>query len=775
MGEVFRAIDTSLNRQVAIKLLQKEMANDPHFIENFSREARAAAALNHHNIVQIYSFGQEAGQYFLAMELVDRGSLDDIISSKKPLSEAQVIEIGLQVATALRSAWTRGVAHHDIKPGNILFNEEGVAKIVDFGLAQFAKEASGKTDPHGNIWGTPYYVPPEKLESKRVDFRGDIYSLGATLFHAIANRPPFEGPDLQEVASRRLREIPPSVRKFHSDTSEATAKIVARMMGRKPEDRYETYDALIADLTAAKRAAFSSRQKINEAAQELHSANRNRLVRRLATAGIGVLVIVLVLKNLDTLAHVPVIGNIIAIFRVPTEEQRNHSSNNNSSTKIPGGTSNATTGTLSDESWLKRFEPTLTYLSQANYTQAADDCRSIELTPGLTPKQKNTTVFLHGIIYTLRGNTEEGESTFNSLAGNKPISEVPKVISAENISIVLANLMLGDLPPKKLAASLNNLPAGARQLARFTLGINGLSGDDNAQAESVAFFGEFAAAPRLEGEWEWVDRLRPAAAGFRSQYDRLQTTLREAKELRDADKWEAAIARLDATGIQPPITATAFRSRVIARRKEYEIEWNSRKATHAAEESAKFEEERKKIGLLDAQVTPLVNAFSFAPVASAYAKLNGQITTADGKALLEKRSKTFQLLADLKQAAVTGIATNPLPANTLTLGGKQITDPLTSATESDASFKTQFGAFVRKWQTFPPTELAKVLQYYMPRVAANSPEPTRSAAAERYLGLAIFYREYKLSETEAIRFASYAAQLHPGSKELIRKFFPAIE
>src|SRR2546426_6428888 len=140
VGTVYKAIDLSLNRYLALKILRPKLAANPQFTDNFSREARAAASVSHPNVAQVYSFGEQEGQYYLAMELLERGSLDDRMAHIGKLSEPEVLDIGVQIASALRAAQQRGRLHRDVKPGNILFNDEGVPKIVDFGLAR-ASEA----------------------------------------------------------------------------------------------------------------------------------------------------------------------------------------------------------------------------------------------------------------------------------------------------------------------------------------------------------------------------------------------------------------------------------------------------------------------------------------------------------------------------------------------------------------------------------------------------------------------------------------------------------
>ena len=179
MGSVYKARDTALDRFVALKLLRRD-AEAGHTAE-LQQEARVTASVNHPHVVKVFSFGSDHGQFYLVMELVDQGSLDDFIEERKQLPEAEVLQTAIQVAKGLQAAHAKGLIHRDVKPANILFADPSTAKIVDFGLAGAAEP---KTE--GAIWGTPYYVAPERLNNESEDFRSDIYSLGGTLFHALA-------------------------------------------------------------------------------------------------------------------------------------------------------------------------------------------------------------------------------------------------------------------------------------------------------------------------------------------------------------------------------------------------------------------------------------------------------------------------------------------------------------------------------------------------------------------------------------------------------------
>lgn len=250
MGMVYKALDQSLGRFVAIKVMKKSFGDDEEFNQQFRREAQAAAALNHPNIVQIYSFGQEKGQPYIVMELVCGGRLDKLIAGGVQLDEEQALRIHIDVARGLHAASDVGLIHGDVKPENIMFGQNGEAKVVDFGLASFA----GEQQEDGQVFGTPYYIAPEKARRKKVDFRSDIYSLGATFFHVLAGEPPFEGATATDVVLARFDGPAPDLMDVRSDLHVETARVTARMLEADPAARYPSYPSVIADLEEALEA-----------------------------------------------------------------------------------------------------------------------------------------------------------------------------------------------------------------------------------------------------------------------------------------------------------------------------------------------------------------------------------------------------------------------------------------------------------------------------------------------------------------------------------------
>jgi len=215
MGTVFLAKQQGLERQVALKVLSTDISNDPVFIERFQFEARAVAKLNHPNIVQGIDIGRdpETGFWYFAMEYVEGPSVKQIIKEDGFVPERRALEITRDVARALACARKFGIVHRDIKPDNILIAPLGEAKLTDLGLAKLVRSDTGVTQT-GETVGTPFYMAPEQAKghSTKIDLRTDIYSLGATLFHLVTGRPPYEGETAPVIMTKHIREKIPQAR-----------------------------------------------------------------------------------------------------------------------------------------------------------------------------------------------------------------------------------------------------------------------------------------------------------------------------------------------------------------------------------------------------------------------------------------------------------------------------------------------------------------------------------------------------------------------------------
>jgi serine/threonine protein kinase len=265
MGTVYRAWDMTLERMVAVKLMKKELMDDPKMLESFYLEARACAKLNHTNIIHIYTFDEWERERYLVMELADQGSLDNRIEKLQILPELQVLDTGIKIASALDMALKHDLLHCDIKPGNILFNADHEPKLVDFGLA---RKADAEQEGAEFTRGTPYYVAPEKIKREPETFLSDMYSLGATLYHAITGRVPFDAPTVEEVVIAQVQTplTPPNL--VVPEISQATSDALGRSLAKSPADRFLSYDEFIMALEAARSVLLYSQHQASEQPQQ---------------------------------------------------------------------------------------------------------------------------------------------------------------------------------------------------------------------------------------------------------------------------------------------------------------------------------------------------------------------------------------------------------------------------------------------------------------------------------------------------------------------------
>ncbi len=252
-GAVYKARQIKLDRTVAVKVLHDRFTGDAKFTEKLFAEARAAAKLNHPNIVQAHDVGT-AGSHYLVMEYVAGTTAAAHIAEHGPYDEAEALRIVIQIAEALRHVHARGLVHCDVKPGNIMLTRSGVAKLADLGLA---RTAAGRVDARaaeGKSFGTPNYQSPEQIRGDAtVDHRADFYCLGATLYHMLTGRPPFRGDSLKEVLRHHLvTDITPPDHE-RGELTAGVSMIVEMMMAKRPDERYADAEQLIVDLRTVAR------------------------------------------------------------------------------------------------------------------------------------------------------------------------------------------------------------------------------------------------------------------------------------------------------------------------------------------------------------------------------------------------------------------------------------------------------------------------------------------------------------------------------------------
>ncbi len=253
MGTVFLALDTELNRTVALKILPADRAQNPVLVTRFKKEGQAAARLEHTNIVKVYEAGEIDGRLFIALEYVDGIDVHDLVAKRKTLPVRRSIEIVKQVALALQHASEKGIVHRDIKPSNLMITRQGHVKLADMGLALAVDEATDTTITRaGMTVGTVDYMSPEQAErSRSADIRSDIYSLGCTWYHMLTGGPPYPNGSVTDKLTAHLKAPIPDPRQKNDRVPEAIVAVLQRMMAKRPADRYQTPAELLADLKQA--------------------------------------------------------------------------------------------------------------------------------------------------------------------------------------------------------------------------------------------------------------------------------------------------------------------------------------------------------------------------------------------------------------------------------------------------------------------------------------------------------------------------------------------
>jgi serine/threonine protein kinase len=249
MAVVYRAWQPSLQRHIALKVLPEYFRHDPDLLARFQREARAAAQLEHPNIVHIYDTGIADGLPYIAMEYLQGGSLQERLA-QGTLPPAEAVGLLEQIGGALDHAHARGLIHRDVKPANILFTADGRPKVADFGIAR-ATEGTRLTRT-GMVMGTPEYMAPEQAEGGTVDHRADLYALGVILYQMLTGQAPFHGTTPHATLHAVIYEPPPPPRQLNPSLSQAVESVILRALAKRPEERFQRGAALVSELRSAR-------------------------------------------------------------------------------------------------------------------------------------------------------------------------------------------------------------------------------------------------------------------------------------------------------------------------------------------------------------------------------------------------------------------------------------------------------------------------------------------------------------------------------------------
>ena len=246
MANVYLAHDTILDRDVAIKVLRGDLANDDKFVRRFQREALSASSLSHPNIVEIYDVGEDDGDYFIVMEYVPGKNLKQLLKRRGSLTVEEVVDIMLQITSAMSVAHDNLIIHRDLKPQNILIMDDGGVKITDFGIAM-ALNATQLTQTNSAM-GSVHYFPPEQANGKGATLKSDVYSLGIMMYELLTGELPFRGDNAVEIALKHLKEPIPSIRDTHPLIPQSVENVIIKATAKNPKNRYANANEMHEDL-----------------------------------------------------------------------------------------------------------------------------------------------------------------------------------------------------------------------------------------------------------------------------------------------------------------------------------------------------------------------------------------------------------------------------------------------------------------------------------------------------------------------------------------------
>jgi hypothetical protein len=722
MGAVYRGVDQALGRAVAIKVMLRSVAADKVFYEQFKREARAAAALSHPNIVQVYSLDEEKGQSYIVMELLSGGRLDHLISERKRLDEATVLRLAIEVAEGLHAANRAGLIHDDIKPENILFDSKGTAKIVDFGLARF--RGKGPQAGQNEIWGTPYYIAPEKVLRKTPDFKSDIYSLGGTLFHALAGRPPFEGETAVDVVKARIQSPAPNVRTFRPEVRPEVGDLLARMLEREPEKRQASYLELITELRKlagieAPKTATGGIETVTAKGTKIVIKGKRKLTLSSPADGSGSaengdtagkqakpkhklwVVILIVLAGLFVLAGLGTGAVVMALHRKTKDfslkQQAETVRLHGQAGALLASIQNNSTGVLAGAESLFFYDVEATNrLAQARaiLTSMGDQAKLVTLP--VLPSEKDVADRVTGPaigIFTGLTNLE--------------------AICAEAVQIAAYVEAAGPAALPDIRAGVARLEAIDKEVPPLALAIG------EAQKTGAKVAGEAL---------EWIQK---------------------AGELRDAGSQAAAKESADAAALKKREAEEAEKKRL------------------AAERAAKIEEERETIRAAWGENADRIRQNQFTDAADSLKKTLAKLATEEGKADAKAAVDRCLILQEMKDYLIAAIQDKPLRWGWFSAGG-QI--DITGANEKGILVRGK----LEPWTVVDARQMLKFVDAYVKSEDAREKKGKRGWARLQ-LGAAIYCylqgdKAYKLARI----FADLAIQNDSKLEDEVKRLMPEL-
>ena len=698
-GIVYRAVDKKLHRAVAIKVMKREYSADPEFVKRFESEARITASLNNPHIVKVFSSGEHHGLLYLAMEIVDQGSLEALMAQVKMMPEEQAIDIGIQIAIGLKAGLELGLIHRDIKPGNILFADGQTAKIVDFGLAILVEK---QNEEQGEVWATPYYVAPEKLDGQAEDFRSDMYSLAATLFHAIAGRPPFISESNSMSELRRIKSQPVRLLNFAPHVSTPTAYVIDRALSFKPADRFDSYAHFIESLEFAR------------AELRKHPAKRRRpKVLKLGDRMQG--------GSWVTFAIVAIVAGIGGYFWTHRPGVRPANAD---------GASVAAEPADAEGSAERRFDVGRKQLVEEHFSEAAGTFRILYDEAHL-PEPKNSWAAVHvGMAEYFAGRSGPARAAFKMLSERTTPTAIG--LDAKLVTFLSQLSLLAASKTKEDSMDLEAVdPTTYESLAFLVAGLK--HWDEADFQEGIALMRRFQLAVPTD-EDAWVADYRPLVTRF---FDDWGTYREIADDLAKADTSpklaEAALNKIPAA--RSKLRADNLRKKLDAL--ETDAGEKVRSAMAAAEQAMKQQKaegearDEKLLTEVKLQIKSLCENYRFTESAALIRAVDVKSDRSIGERdLLAKR---VEWLIEFKRRLIEDINAAGCVAPLVKKNGQKLLGTASRADDLQLELRVQFGTLPAvRWSDISPASVLQMARIFM------RPTLTQSALADREWQASVF-------------------------------------
>jgi len=716
MGTVYRALDLTLNRPVALKLLHRAHSENPEYIAQFQKEAAITASINHPHVVKVYSTGQDHGLVYLAMELVDKGSLESLMETDHQLPEVQVLSVGIQIAQGLQAALDRGLIHRDIKPGNILFADMVTAKIVDFGLAVLQEHASHVA---GEVWATPFYVAPETVEGKPEDFRSDMYSLGATLFHALAGKPPHAVETNSMSALAVAKKAAVNLAAAAPTVSSATTFALNKVLSHNPAKRQQSYTELIEHLEFA-RAGLLGILPEDESPKKsvaVHARNYGWLTAVSATLTVAMGVAAFqVREQLHT-------------RRRPVEEPSEQS--------------------VKKEPVIMTYDKARQLLATGEVAKAEQAFDALDAAPDTPEPEKNWTTLHAALAEFLNGHADQATQHLKALEDRGLYS--PDPAEKDLAAFFVDTAGKADGTKAITAGSAKNLDReNYEALALLLFGLKDWSLGE--YEEAAALFRQYAQITP-NSRFLWVAEYQPLVPPFLAEIGAFHAAMDSAKAAETMEARKSALQLVKdtkgkmklATGYAAPLEQAAqdLQQKIAA---EEEATAHRMVAVAAADEKT-LADAKGKVGPLLQQFRP-----ADAQAAMTAVQLAGEKAQHEREAWI----KRLTWLAKFKATLISDINTVGYASAVQKKTGTPMPGPIRRANESGIETVTPFGSLLAQWTELSPESVIAMAKSF---IRTDLP-PETIAERQWLMGVYAYFAGKPKDSQELLVQASQAVPEH---------------